>query len=174
MRNPILTLGVGLIIGLLIAVGAYLYGVNAGQAQAASQTQQFFQSRGATGTGGTGGTGGFAGAGGAGAGAFAGRGTGAGGGATVGTISKVDGNTLTLTVANQGDVTVSLPANIAITKTVTGTVADLVPGTQVLVRGQQSGTNIAATNIQITPAGAAGFFGRGGPGRDLTPSPTTP
>ena len=173
MRNPILTLGVGLIIGLLIAVGAYLYGVNAGQAQAASQTQQFFQSRGAAGTGGTGGTGGFAGAGGA-AGAFAGRGTGAGGGATVGTISKVDGNTLTLTVANQGDVTVSLPATIAISKTVTGTVADLVPGTQVLIRGQQSGTNIAATNIQITPAGAAGFFGRGAPGRDLTPSPTTP
>ncbi len=171
MRNPVVTLVVGLVIGLIIAGGAYIMGMNAGQAQAQDQTAQFFRSRGAdpnaTGAGAGTGAGGFAGAG------FAGRGAagGAGGaGGTIGTISKVDGNTLTVTAPNQGDVTVSLPTDIQITKTVTGTVSDLRPGTQVLIRGQRSGNNVTATNIQIT-SGLADFFGGGG-GRRAQQTPT--
>ena len=173
MRNPVVTLVVGLVIGLIIAGGAYIMGMNAGQAQAQDQTAQFFRSRGAdpnaTGAGGGpgAGAGAFAGGGSAGRGAAGGGG---GAGATIGTVSKVDGNTLTVTAPNQGDVTVSLPTDIQITKTVTGTVSDLKPGTQVLIRGQRSGTNVAATNIQIT-SGLADFFGGGGRRAQQTPAP---
>ena len=57
MRNPVVTLIIGLVIGLIIAAGAFFGGMNVGQAQAQQDTgQAFFNARGAAG-GATGATG---------------------------------------------------------------------------------------------------------------------
>ncbi|HEX6606886.1 MAG TPA: hypothetical protein VF276_08230 [Chloroflexia bacterium] len=178
MRNPFVMLVVGLVIGLIIAAGAFIGGMNMGQAQAQEQQNQFFAQRGfnpnaagGTGAGGAGGQ--FGGAGGTGG---AGRTGGAAGrNATFGTIKKIDGNTITLTVPNSEDITVSLPANATIIKTVTGTVSDLKEGQRLTVMGTRSGNNVAATAIQVTdlPAGEnfPGFGGGRNGGARATPTP---
>ena len=175
MRNPVVTLIVGLVIGLIIAAGAFFGGMNVGKAQTQDQTQQFFAARG----GGTGATGGGAGAGqfGGGNGQFAGRGAGgAAGNFATGTISKIDGKTLTLSVPNQADITVTLVDTATIVKSVVGSPSDLKAGDRIIVTGQRSGNNIAATGVQLNnnPAGAGFFPGGGGRGRagaDMTPTP---
>ncbi|HET7081549.1 MAG TPA: hypothetical protein VFM49_29325 [Chloroflexia bacterium] len=180
MRNPFVMLVVGLVIGLIIAAGAFIGGMNMGQAQAQEQQNQFFAQRGfnpnaAGGTGGTGAGGQFGGAGAAGRAGGAGAAGAAGRNATFGTIKKIDGNTITLTVPNSDDITVSLPADATIIKTVTGTVSDLKEGQRLTVMGARSGNNIAATAVQVTdlPAGTnfAGFGGGRNGGARATPTP---
>ena len=46
MRNPFVMLVAGLVIGLIIAAGAFIGGMNMGQAQAQEQQNQFFAQRG--------------------------------------------------------------------------------------------------------------------------------
>ena len=143
MRNPIVTFVLGLVLGLVVAGGTFFAGMNQGQAQAQDQRTAFLQSRGldpAT----AGGAGGFGGGGGAG-------GAGRGGGGTVGRISKIDGNTITITSNRDGDLTVTLPANPTILKQAAGTISDLKTGDQITVQGTRSGTNIAATRVQVVP-----------------------
>jgi hypothetical protein len=71
------------------------------------------------------------------------------GGGTTGQVKAIDGNVMTLSTA-QDVTTVLLSESTQIEKTVAGTVADLQPGTRVVVTGQQdSGQNLTASRIQI-------------------------
>jgi Cu/Ag efflux protein CusF len=150
-----------------------------GQAQAQEQQNQFFAQRGfnpnAAGGAAGGAAGQFGGTGAAGAAGRTGAAGAAGRNATFGTIKKIDGNTITLTVPNSDDITVSLPADATIIKTVTGTVSDLKEGQRLTVMGARSGNNIAATAVQVTdlPAGTnfAGFGGGRNGGARATPTP---
>lgn len=166
MHNPIITLILGLVIGLGVAAGTFFWGTSVGQAAAQNQQQAFLQARGIAGTGAAGASG-FPGGAGA-PGGFPGA-PGAGGrGGTIGTISKVDGSTLTLTVPGSADIQVTLSTSTTIQQQAQGTVTDLKEGQRVLVRGTQSGHNIAATAVQVTDG-----LGLGGPSPStpLTPAP---
>jgi len=160
MRNPMVTLIIGLVIGLAIAAGTFVLGMNQGQAQAANQQQQFLSARGfdpnaAGGTGGAGGGGGQFGGGGGGGRGGLGAFFGGGPNGASGTISKVDGTTLTLTVPNSPDVTVSTGSGTTVLKIAKGDFSDFKVGQRITVSGTRSGSNIGATNITITdlPAG---------------------
>ncbi len=190
--NRLMSIIGGIVVILILAGAAFWEGMNVGKAQAQSDQNAFFASRGinapaADGAGGGGfGAGdprdaGGLGAGGAG-GAFGGRG-GAGGLAqrgAAGTIDKIEGNTITVTSAQSQTVTVNITDNTPIIKTDLGSKGDLKPGARILAIGTRSGSNVAATGIQITdmPAGVGnifgnGFFGGGGGGRNrATPTPT--
>jgi hypothetical protein len=75
-----------------------------------------------------------------------------------GTLTKIDGNTLTLTTT-QGPVTVYVGSDTTIQKTVTGTLSDLNEGQSLIVMGtdDESG-NITATSIVIQPQGQGASF----------------
>lgn len=181
MKRSLTIIGV-IVLVALVAGGAFYGGMNVGKAQAQDQTNSFFANRGfdpnnlpaggtAGGTG-TGGAGNFT-RGQGGQGAFANRGA-------TGTITEIDGNTITITDAQGQTVTISLAANAPVVKSVAGTAADLKVGGHILAIGQRSGTNVAATAVQITdqPDGVQGMFpgGFGGAGRGAraagTPTPT--
>ncbi len=105
----------------------------------------------ATGTGtGTGGQGGF------------------GGRGTAGQVTAVNGNLVTIHNPQTGqDTKVKLGADTTITKTVSGSAADIQPGVSVTVVGQPGADGtVNATNVII---GQVAF---GGPGR-ATPTPGT-
>ena len=173
MKRVMVVLG-GIVLAALLIGGGFFVGMNMGKAQAQSDQNAFFASRGiapnAAGGGFPGGgTGGFPG-GGTGAGA---TGTRRGGGVT-GTVDKVDGNTITLTTAQGTTVTVAVTTDTPVLKSAAGTVSDIQAGTHLLVLGQQSGNNIAATGIQITdrPAGMENLFPGGAGGFGARPPPT--
>ena len=72
---------------------------------------------------------------------------------TMGTLSKIDGNVLTLTTS-QGTATVTVGSDTTIQETVTGTISDLQEGQSVSVTGSRDANgNITATSIRIQPAG---------------------
>ena len=109
---------------------------------------------------------------GGGAGAFAGR------GGTVGQVTAVNGNVVTIhnPTTNQ-DVKVDISTGTVISKTTAGSVADLQPGTNITVTGQSNPDgSVSATAITIVPAlpGGGGGGGGGGAGRGRpTPTPGT-
>ncbi len=105
--------------------------------------------------GGAGGFGGFGGAGGAGGGAAAGR--------TIGTVSDVEGSTVFVTDASGAIVKINLAPATKITKTTSGTAADIQLGQSVIVTGAKGtdGSTAAAT-VTIVPAGATGAGGTAG------------
>jgi len=82
-------------------------------------------------------------------------------GGLAGTIESVEGNTVTVNTA-QGPLQATIGADTTIQTFAEGTLADLQPGLQVTVTGQQAqdGT-VQATSILITPEGAIGFPGEG-------------
>lgn len=83
--------------------------------------------------------------------------SGFGGGGTVGQIKTVDGMTLTLSTA-QDVTTVNLTDATQVEKTVSGGVADLQPGVQVMVNGQQDADgNLTASQIRIIDSSLSGF-----------------
>ena len=182
MKRSLIIVGV-ILAAFALAGGAFWGGMNVGQAQAnsaAQNTRNFFASRGvdpnnATGAAGAGG--GFFGGGGGGAGGQGGAG-GAGGArggqrGAVGTVTKVEGNTITMTDQQGRTVTVNLANNTPIVKTVLGTSSDIKAGTRILVAGARSGDNVSATQITIAdmPSGVSNPFG--GFGGRPTPA-TTP
>jgi len=72
---------------------------------------------------------------------------------TIGTISSVSGNNLTVTTS-QAQVTVTVGTNTVIQKTISGTLADLSVGDSVSAVGPtDSSGNIDATSISIRPQG---------------------
>jgi hypothetical protein len=72
---------------------------------------------------------------------------------TMGTLTEIDGNILTLTTS-QGTATVNVSSNTNIQETVTGTVSDLEEGQSLSVIGtSDSNGNITATSIRILPPG---------------------
>jgi hypothetical protein len=101
--------------------------------------------------GGTGGTGGFGGFGGAAGGA------GATGARTVGTVTDVEGTTVFLTDSSGNIVKVNLAPTTKITKTTSGTPADIQLGQTMIVTGPK-GTDgsTSASTITLTPAAPAG------------------
>jgi hypothetical protein len=183
-----------IIVGLILAAfalagGAFWGGMSVGQAQAnsaAQNTRNFFANRGvdpnaAGGAGGTGvqgggGGGGFFGAGG-GAGTGGGQAGAAGAGArrgATGTVTKVDGNTITMTDQQGKTVTVNLANDTPIVKTTLGTTGDIKTGTRILVTGTRSGDNVSATQITIAdmPPGVTSPFPGFGGGNRPTPAVT--
>ena len=94
-------------------------------------------------------------------GGFGGR-----GGGTAGTISAIDGSTLTIDGLNGATVKVVTTGSTVVTSRVTGTVGDLTSGDHVTVVGAASGSSVAATVITdqnaSTPAGAGRAGGLGG------------
>jgi hypothetical protein len=117
---------------------------------------------GRAGRGGSGGSG----AAGGGAAALFGGGA-AGGGATVGTVKLVEGTKVYIQDTAGDDIVVDTNPSTAVTVSKPGKVADLAPGTSVIVLGKASsdGTSIAATSITPSTgfgrAGGAGFGGGG-------------
>jgi Domain of unknown function (DUF5666) len=161
VKLPAFIIGAILFVGLA-AGGSFVWGMNTGKAQAQSEQNAFFASRGFDPNnlpGGQGGTGGFGGQvpGGAGANGLRGaRGTG-------GTIDKIEGNTITITDFQGQTVTVNIADSTTIVKTVIGDKSDLAVGKRITVQGERSGNSVSATSIQVSdlPDGVTvpGFFG---------------
>ncbi|MDQ1504964.1 MAG: hypothetical protein QOD57_2691 [Actinomycetota bacterium] len=101
----------------------------------------------------------------------AGRLGGAGGG-VVGTVTKVDGNTITVTQRDGTTATVVVPSGTAVSKTVSGSLADVAAGTSIAVRGTTANGKTTAQNITINPANGAGGFAGGGFGGGNAPNGT--
>lgn len=106
-----------------------------------------------TGTGGTGG-----------AGATGQGGAGFGGRGVLGTVTAVSPTSITVSTRG-GSVTVAVPSNVVVSKTVTGAMSDVTVGSDVTVASTTDASgNRTASRITIVPAGQLpGGFG-GGPG----------
>jgi hypothetical protein len=148
----------GAVVATLSFAGGVWYqkdnGTAAGSGQRVSADRQ-----GQGGFGGYGGQrGGFGGAGGTGAGGF-----GQNGGFTRGTVTSVQGTTVTLTDANGNTVKVTTGDSTKVTLNKEGKVADLQPGQTVTVIGQK-GADGSLTATQLTEGAAGGFGGFGGRG----------
>jgi len=98
-------------------------------------------------------------------GATSGTGATFAGGATIGTVTAIKGATLYVTDTSGNTVKVTTSAASQVSKTVQGTVKDVLPGESVVIRGtsQKNGT-IAASSISLGGAGAGGFGGGGATG----------
>jgi hypothetical protein len=85
----------------------------------------------------------------------------------IGTVAGVSGANLTLTTTAGSTVTVVTSPSTTVSETETGTLADLTPGTTIVVTGPKNPDgSYTATRITIGGAGTAagglgGFFGRG-------------
>ncbi len=136
------------VVAVVIGVVGFFGGTKYGQAKAKSSTPKFAQTF--NGAGGN-----FAArAGGAGTGR-----TGVNGGLVTGEIIKQDDSSLTVQLPNNGGSKIVLfSGSTAIGRVATGTTADLVTGTNVVVTGSaNSDGSITAQNIQIRPAGMPGM-----------------
>jgi preprotein translocase subunit YajC len=134
------------VIALLVVAGAGFYsgrivGVRAGEQNRAQAAQQFLAQRGGQGGAPAPGqaNGGFR------------------GGGMAGTVSAVDGDTITITTRDGQSMKVQLTADGTVRKQVDAQVSDITPGEQIVAIGAQSGDTFQATSIQI-----GGQFG-GGP-----------
>jgi hypothetical protein len=137
------------IVALLVVAGAGFYGgqqygMVLGRQERANAANAFFNGR--AGQGGQGGN--FRG----GQGGFAGRGLN-------GTVSAVNGSTITLTARDGSNVQVQLAQNGAVRKQVDGQLADIKAGDRVTAIGTQNGNTFEASLIQV----GGGFPGQGGP-----------
>jgi hypothetical protein len=75
----------------------------------------------------------------------------------VGQVKTVEGATLTLSTA-QDVTTVTLSDATQVEKTVTGVLADLQPGMQVMVSGERDAEgNLTASQIRIIDSSLSGF-----------------
>jgi len=98
-------------------------------------------------------------------------------GGLAGTVSSFDGTTLVLATRQGGSVKVQTSGSTAVSKTVSGTVSDIVPNDTVVVAGPVNANgSYAATTVVVGAlgAGSGGAFGNGGLGggnRTGTPSP---
>lgn len=148
-RTILIALVVAIVVGGAAAYGGYKMGDTAGFERANLVRQQFAQTR-QSGQGGQGqgGVGGF----------------GAGGGNRAfelqGVVKSVDGNTMTVTIA-QRDVTVTLTDKTQFLKSVAGVRTDLAAGERVMVAPE--GSN----------AGGAGGAGAGGAGAAINAASVT-
>ena len=73
------------------------------------------------------------------------------GGGIVGTISKVEGSTITVTQRDGTTATVVVPSSATVNKTVSGSVSDLTPGTSIAVRGATADGKTTAETITLNP-----------------------
>ena len=183
-RERLFTKATLALVVLLIASGSFALGAHLKHASTATATNggvtqanasTFGRGTGATGTGGANGATGNSGAanangGGAAAGGF--------GGATIGQITKIDGNTIYVQ-DNQGNtVTVNTSATTPINVAKPGTVADLTNGETIIVQGTAGAAGaINATSINAGSAfgarGATGGRGANGAGSGQNRGATT-
>lgn len=178
--GPVIAIAVAALV--LGAVGGFFIGNSSGGssgpktfADALTQFRAGKLPAGNTAGGGGGGGGGFPGGagGGSGTGATPGTGGGAGGGGgfgqgLIGTVSSVNGDTLTLTT-RAGNVKVTITPSTTVTKSAPGAISDLTKGTNVRVTaagsgsgGNSSGSSVTANSIAEVPANAANAPGGGG------------
>ncbi len=145
MKRIIIIVG-AVVLAVALAAGSFYGGMAYQRNQANQVRDSFLRSRGLNGNGGTGGAGGFPGGAGNGAG---GGGRGFFGGGTVGQVKSVDGNTLTISTA-QNETKVTLSDTTRIEKSVQGALSALQPGMQVMVTGQRDANgNITAVQVLI-------------------------
>ncbi len=78
------------------------------------------------------------------------------GGGIVGTITKVEGNKITVTQRDGTTATVVTSSDTTVSKTVSGSQSDLTPGTTIAVRGTTADGQTTAQNITVNPANGAG------------------
>ena len=98
------------------------------------------------------------------------RGGANGAGLTNGQVLSLDDKSVTLKMANNGSKIIFFSANTKISKSVDGTVADLVVGQNLMVTGTaNSDGSISADNIQIRPATPAPT-----PGPSTAPATNSP
>ena len=84
-------------------------------------------------------------------------------GGLAGTVTSFDGGTLVLATRQGGPVKVQTSGSTAVTKTVTGTVSDIVPDVTVVVSGPVNPDgSYAASTVVIGALGNRGGFGGGG------------
>jgi preprotein translocase subunit YajC len=142
------------VVALLVVAGAGFFGgervgVGIGQQDRAQASQQFFANRGG-GPGGQGGQGGFAGRG------------------VNGTVSAINGTTITVTVRDGTTTNVQLAADGKVRKQVDGQLTDIKTGDRITAIGALSGDVFQATTIQVGalggPGGPVAPGGPGGPG----------
>ncbi len=152
-KSTLAMLGVALLV--VGGVGGALIGHTVGT----SDTQQTAGGRFARGFPG-------AGQGGAGQGDRAGAGPGgAGAGVVVGTVTAVDGDTVTIKEQGGRTVSVKLSDSTAITVTKPGSSSDVTVDEQVMATGQAgSDGTVTARNLRIGDQAGFGFRGAGGPG----------
>lgn len=79
------------------------------------------------------------------------------GGGVVGTVSKIEGNTITVTQRDGTTTTVVVPSGTTITKTVSGALSDLTAGTSIAVRGTTADGKTTAESVTINPANGGAF-----------------
>ena len=153
-----LTAGLIVVIGVL---GGFYVGAKYGQGHPAPAAAAATTGATATGAGG--------GAGATGAGGGAGRGGFGGANATVGAITAVSGDTITVhNTRTNADVKVNV-SSARITKTTDGAPSDLTQNQTVTIIGQAGADGtVTATTIAV---GTAGGFGRPGGGASPSPSP---
>jgi hypothetical protein len=95
---------------------------------------------------------------------------GAGRNFAVGTVAKVDGNTVTLNMANGSTGTFTISSTTRFQKNVTIQLTDLQVGNNIVATGQQNGSVFEATSIQVvTGFGGGGGGGNAQPGQTPTP-----
>jgi hypothetical protein len=157
--TPALALVAALIVG---GVAGVLIGQNTASTSNASSVRGGFP----------GGGEGFPGFGGGQGGAGAGNGAAGGGrgGFTAGTITSIDGGTITLKLTDGSTVKVSTSDSTTVTKSSTAKVSDLSTGETITVVGQpDSSGDVTATRISEGDAGFGGFGG--GPRPSGAPTP---
>src|SRR5689334_10284198 len=123
------------IVALLVVAGAGFYsgdivGARAAASNRAAAAAGFFSQRGG-GQGGGQGAGGFR------------------GGGAIGTVSAVDGNTITITTRNGQTMKIELASGGTVRKQVDGQISDITTGEQIVAQGTQNGDTFQATSIQI-------------------------
>ena len=144
--TPALALVAALIVG---GVAGVVIGQSTASNTASSVTRGGFSAGGAGGAGG-----GFGGAGG-------GAGAAARGGFTAGTITAINGSTLTVKLADGSTVQVDTSSSTAVTKTSKASVSDLASGDTVTVVGAKDASGaVTATRISDGQLGLGGFGGR--------------
>ena len=154
--TPALALVAALIVG---GVAGVLIGQSTANASSASSVRGGF----GNGAGGVGGYGGF--------GNRAGGAGSIGGGFTAGTITAIDGGTLTVKLADGSTVKVDTSSSTTVTQTSTTSVDKLAAGETITVVGQKDASgNITATRIAQGQAGLGGFGGRPGSSATVAPS----
>ncbi len=139
MKRIIMIVG-AVVLAVALAAGSFYGGMAYQRTQANQVRDSFLRSRGLNGAGG------FPGGGDAGNGA-GGGGRGFFGGGATGRVKSVDGNTLTISTA-QNETKVTLSDSTRIEKPVQGALSDLQPGMQVMVTGQRD-TNGNITAVQV-------------------------
>jgi hypothetical protein len=102
------------------------------------------------------------------------RGSFPGGMGTAGTVSAVDGSTLTVTGQDDAETTVQTTDETVVTRSAEGDLSDLAVGDQILVMGETSGDAVAAQRIVDSgdEEATVGFGPAGGPPSGTPPTGT--